>query len=67
VPPGHAERIFERFHRVGPEHSHKDGGTGLGLPIVAAIARAHGGRVELVSTPGRGATFRVLLPIPSSL
>jgi two-component system, OmpR family, sensor kinase len=69
VPPGHAERIFERFHRVGPEHSHKDGGTGLGLPIVAAIARAHGGRVELVSTPDRGATFRVLLPmpIPSSL
>ncbi|MFL6073635.1 MAG: ATP-binding protein [Mycobacteriales bacterium] len=67
VPPEHAERIFERFHRVGPEHSRKDGGTGLGLPIVAAITAAHGGRVELVSAPGRGATFRVVLPVPSSL
>lgn len=38
------------------------GGSGLGLAIVAAITAAHGGRVEVDSTPGAGATFRVILP-----
>jgi two-component system, OmpR family, sensor kinase len=63
VPAEHAERIFERLYRADPGRSRSQGGSGLGLSIVAAIVAAHGGRVELVSAPGRGATFRVLLPL----
>ncbi|TMR33334.1 sensor histidine kinase [Actinomadura geliboluensis] len=54
-----AARAFERFHRAGREQA----GTGLGLPIVAAIAAAHGGRAELRSAPGAGTTVRVTLPV----
>ena len=63
IPAEHAERIFERLYRVDPGRSRSQGGSGLGLSIVAAIVAAHGGRVELVGAPGQGATFRVLLPL----
>ena len=55
-------RVFERFYRADPSRNRSLGGTGLGLSIVAALVAAHGGRVELETAPGRGATFRVLLP-----
>jgi two-component system OmpR family sensor kinase len=57
-----SERIFERFYRADAVRSRENGGTGLGLAIVAALVAAHGGRVELDTAPGDGATFRVLLP-----
>ncbi|GAA4887127.1 HAMP domain-containing sensor histidine kinase [Saccharopolyspora cebuensis] len=60
VPAEHAERIFDRFHRADDGRSR--GGTGLGLAIAAAIADAHGGRVELHPGPGGGSEFRLLLP-----
>ena len=56
------ERVFERFYRTDPSRSREAGGTGLGLAIVAAVAEAHGGRVELDSEPGKGATFTLLVP-----
>ncbi|MFD0479515.1 sensor histidine kinase [Nonomuraea thailandensis] len=62
VPPEHVPRLFDRLYRVGQGRSRADGGAGLGLAIVSAIVRAHGGRVELDTAPGSGATFRVLLP-----
>jgi two-component system, OmpR family, sensor kinase len=58
-----AERAFERFYRADPARSRSRGGAGLGLAIVAALVAAHGGVVEVDSAPGRGATFRVLLPL----
>jgi len=55
--PEDAARAFERFHRAGDGSS----GTGLGLPIVAAIAAAHGGGAQLFSEPGQGTVVRVSL------
>ncbi len=60
IPPADQERIFTRLAR-GRHHGRLEG-TGLGLPIVKAIAEAHGGRVEVMSRPGDGATFTVIIP-----
>jgi signal transduction histidine kinase len=54
------ERIFDRFFR-STGLSHRPG-FGLGLTIVKELVHAHRGRVELVSSPGVGSTFRVVLP-----
>jgi signal transduction histidine kinase len=59
IAPADQERIFDRFARAG---SPRLDGSGLGLPIVRAIAEAHGGRVELRSAPGEGSTFTLDLP-----
>ena len=58
-----ADRVFERFYRAEQSRSRAHGGSGLGLSIVAALVRAHGGRVELETAPGQGALFRVVLPV----
>jgi two-component system OmpR family sensor kinase len=63
IQPEAQERVFERFWRADPGRTRKRGGTGLGLSIVASIVAAHGGTVDLASTPGRGATFTVRLPL----
>ena len=57
------ERVFERFHRVDPARSRAEGGAGLGLAIVRAIAEAHGGSVRATEpTTGRGARVELVLP-----
>lgn len=63
LTPEQAERVFERFYRADPARSRAHGGTGLGLSIAAAIVAAHGGRLGVTTAPGRGATFRVRLPL----
>jgi signal transduction histidine kinase len=59
IPPENLQRIFNPFFTTNPQ------GTGLGLPAVRRILRAHGGRVEVTSTTGSGATFQLLLPYSS--
>jgi signal transduction histidine kinase len=61
IAPADQTQIFERFERRGPRS--RDGGFGLGLSIVRAIAEAHGGRVELRSGLGEGATFTIVVPV----
>lgn len=59
------DRLFEPFRRVGLSKETIPG-VGLGLFVVRRIVEAHGGRVEVDSTPGRGSRFRVRLPLGSS-
>jgi two-component system, OmpR family, sensor kinase len=59
------DRVFERFYRADESRSRANGGVGLGLSIVAAVARAHGGTVDVSSEAGNGATFRIELPAVS--
>jgi two-component system OmpR family sensor kinase len=63
LSPEQAERVFERFYRASPARGREDGSTGLGLAIVAALVAAHDGSVEVDTAEGRGAVFRVLLPL----
>ena len=57
IPAEERRRVFEPFY------SRKPAGTGLGLTIARRIVAAHGGRIEIESTPGRGACFTILLPL----
>ncbi|MFX0573644.1 sensor histidine kinase [Nocardia nepalensis] len=60
IAPENAPRIFDRFYRAAESRS-RTGGSGLGLAIAEAILGAHGARIQLLSTPGAGTTFRILL------
>jgi signal transduction histidine kinase len=64
IPAKELPNIFERFYRVDKSRSRSLGGTGLGLAIVKHIAIAHGGRVAVESSPGKGSAFSILLPAP---
>lgn len=57
-----AQRVFERFYRADSSRTRSSGGTGLGLPIVDSLVRAHGGTVVLTTVPGHGCCFHVELP-----
>ena len=59
--------IFERFYRADRARSRDRGGTGLGLTIVQNIVQEHEGNIEVESTPGRGSTFTLKLPMVSDL
>ena len=63
IPPEDLPHIFDRFYRVDKARSRSGGGSGLGLSIVHWIAHAHGGTVEVESTPGEGTKFVVKLPL----
>jgi two-component system, OmpR family, sensor kinase len=56
-------RVFERFFRADASRSREHGGAGLGLSIVDAIVRAHGGTVSVWSAPGAGTRFAIRLPL----
>ena len=59
IPAEIHSRIFDPFFTTKPVGE----GTGLGLSISHSIVSDHGGRIELESTPGQGACFRVILPV----
>lgn len=63
IPASEHARIFEKFYRIPTSENQQVPGTGLGLTLVDHIARAHGGRVEVESSPGKGSTFSIILPL----
>ncbi|MFB7475195.1 sensor histidine kinase [Kitasatospora sp. NPDC056184] len=65
LTPAERDRVFDRFYRTDESRDRTTGGSGLGLAIARALVAAHGGRITLDTAPGRGCTFRVLLPLPA--
>lgn len=66
VAPEDAKKVFERFYRSDTSRVRTTGGTGLGLAIVSGIVSAHNGTVDMLQTPGGGATVRIKLPCQAS-
>ena len=62
IPERDQRRVFEKFVRLETGLVHDVKGAGLGLSLVDQIVRAHGGRIELASTPGEGSTFTLVFP-----
>lgn len=62
LTPQQAERVFDRFWRADAARTRTMGGTGLGLSIALEDARLHGGKLEAWGSPGKGASFRLMLP-----
>lgn len=62
ITPAHLPHVFERFYRADPARS--AGGSGLGLTLARSITRAHGGTIEITSSPERGTQVTVLLRCP---
>ena len=63
MAPEDTARVFERFFRADASRVRSSGGSGLGLSIVSALVAAHGGRVDVQSSLGRGTTFTVRIPL----
>jgi two-component system OmpR family sensor kinase len=64
LSPEAQSKIFQRFYRADPSRARVDGeGSGLGLSIVDAVMRAHGGSVSVQSEPGNGAKFTLFFPL----
>ena len=62
IPRREHRRIFEKFYRVDECLSREVEGSGLGLAIVRHVVKAHDGRIELESEPGKGCKFTILIP-----
>ncbi|MFL6862875.1 MAG: ATP-binding protein [Allosphingosinicella sp.] len=62
IPPDRLAEVLEPFARLEDSRSRESGGAGLGLAIADAVARAHGGRVELANRPGGGLAASLVLP-----
>ena len=59
-------KIFEKFYRAGDPLVHNTKGSGLGLSLVRHITHAHGGEVDVESTPGKGSRFTLTLPLAAA-
>jgi signal transduction histidine kinase len=65
INPREQGRIFEKFYRVGSPENDRITGSGLGLALVDHVVKAHGGQITVESTPGKGSTFSIYLPLES--
>jgi two-component system phosphate regulon sensor histidine kinase PhoR len=62
IPREHQKKVFETFYRVSSGLVHNTKGSGLGLAVVRHIVDAHGGRIDLESSAGKGSRFRLWFP-----
>ncbi|WP_116809264.1 ATP-binding protein [Steroidobacter cummioxidans] len=63
IPPEFCERIFQKFAQADASDSRAKGGTGLGLSIAKTITEKLGGRIGFDTTPGKGTSFYIILPV----
>ncbi len=63
IPKEKLEEIFKPLTQIDPTPTRRYGGTGTGLAVVKSITDAHGGKLEVESEPGKGSTFRIVLPV----
>jgi len=63
ISKDHREAVFSKFHQLDSSETREHEGTGLGLAITKELVHMLGGSIELVSEPGRGATFIVNMPL----
>ncbi len=63
IPAGEIDRILRPFEQMENSYARSRGGSGLGLPLVRALAKLHGGDIDIASCEGRGTTVSVILPI----
>jgi signal transduction histidine kinase len=61
ILPEHLDKIFDLYFTTKPK------GSGIGLSMVYRIVQMHDGEIEIESTPGKGTTFRILLPRPEQI
>jgi signal transduction histidine kinase len=66
IPADQHEKIFERFYQVDSSLTRQYGGVGIGLAVVKQTIEAHGSHVAVASEPGKGSTFRFVLPLAVS-
>jgi len=64
IPAAEVDRLFQPFQRLGPRRARRDGGHGLGLSIVKAIATAHGATITARAQPGGGLAVDIAFPPP---
>ena len=63
IPENEIPFIFDRFYRVDKARSRRMGSAGLGLSIAKRVVQLHGGKIDVIGSPGEGSTFVVFLPI----
>jgi signal transduction histidine kinase len=63
IPPDELQRIFDEFYQTEQGRRSRKGGTGLGLSLTRNFVELHRGTIEVDSTPGRGSTFTLYLPV----